>query len=196
MFASVKRAFSPEQNIWSHFFHVSPLVLITSMSPDGHVHVAFRTQCTRIGSTNYFGFSCSPGHRLVQDVAATGEFTVNFPGPEIARQAGLSSAETDENIIDGVSAIGLTGVDAQNVRVPLIAECRAHLECRLVDMRQYGDELFIVGEVLGAAVEEDALADQGVSAIGMAPLMAFVHPGHFAGLHVARKFPFPEGQKP
>lgn len=189
---SVKRSFSPDQEIWSHFFHASPLVLVTSINRQGRVNVAPKTQCTRIGSTNFVGFGCEPGHHTLQNVAATGEFVINYPGPEIARQAGQAGAKFGLDVADEVAACGLTTAAAQTVRPPLVAECRAHLECRLVDIRQYGAGAFVVGEVLAASVEEEALADQGASALGMAPLLVYVSPNHFAGMHVARKFPFAE----
>lgn len=190
---SVKCAYGPEQDIWNRFFHVTPLVLVTTISRQGRVDVAPKTQCTRIGGTNYIGLGCEPGDHTMQNVAATGEFVVNYPGPEIARQSGQAGMKFDESTPDEVAACGLTTTAAKLVRPPLVAECRAHLECRLVDIRQYGNGAFVVGEVLAAAVEEEALADQGISALGMAPLLVYVYPNHFAGMHVARKFPFPDG---
>lgn len=189
----MKRPFTPSDDIWSHFFHVGPLVLVTSLDRNGRLNVAPKTQCTRIGKSNYFGFGCTAGHHTLQNVAATREFVINFPGPEIARQIGQAGLPLGPEVENELAACGLTAIEAQCVKPPLVAECRAHLECCLVDIRQYGDGAFIVGEVVAAAVEEEALADQGIAALGMAPLLVYVYPDHFAGMHVARKFPFAEG---
>jgi flavin reductase (DIM6/NTAB) family NADH-FMN oxidoreductase RutF len=55
--------------------------------------------------------------------------------------------------VDKFQAFGLTAAPASRVAAPLIAECYASLECRLVDARMAGKYNFFVLEVIEAWVD-------------------------------------------
>jgi flavin reductase (DIM6/NTAB) family NADH-FMN oxidoreductase RutF len=60
---------------------------------------------------------------------------------------------------DKFVSAGLNEETAQVVGAPLVAECFAHAECRVVDAYTTGDHTLFVGEVVAAAVEEAAFDD-------------------------------------
>ena len=76
-------------------------------------------------------------------------FVVNVPTAKqlhLVRIAGtVSGWEKDK-----FEGSGLTPEPSVHVEVPRIAECPAHLECRLVRRHRCGDHSLFVGEVLGA----------------------------------------------
>ncbi|NIM14548.1 MAG: flavin reductase family protein, partial [Candidatus Aminicenantes bacterium] len=49
---------------------------------------------------------------------------------------------------------GLTPVKAKHVKPPLIKECFAHLECKVVNEIPTGDHTIFVGEVVQATVNK------------------------------------------
>lgn len=74
----------------------------------------------------------------------TGECVLNIPTVELAEQV-VGCGNTSGEGVDKFAAFDLTPVDAERVKAPLVDECYASLECRVVDDRlvdQYG--LFIV----------------------------------------------------
>ena len=57
----------------------------------------------------------------------------------------------------GVSEVpraGFTLVPSERVRPPRLAECPVALECRVLDIRKYGDNRLVVVEILLAHVRE------------------------------------------
>lgn len=84
-------------------------------------------------------------------LARTGECALNIPTVELARQVvrcgNTSGAKTDK-----FEAFGLTPVRAATIAPPLVAECFANLECRVVDTTLVGAYNFFVLQVIKAWV--------------------------------------------
>jgi flavin reductase (DIM6/NTAB) family NADH-FMN oxidoreductase RutF len=80
---------------------------------------------------------------------ATKECVIAVPAAELAEkvvQVGNSSGRD----IDKFEAFGLTPTPAERVKPPLVAECFANLECRVVDTRLVNKYCLFVLEVLKA----------------------------------------------
>lgn len=80
---------------------------------------------------------------------ATKEWVIAVPAVELAEkvvQVGNSSGRD----IDKFEAFGLTPTPAERVKPPLVAECFANLECRVVDTRLVNKYCLFVLEVLKA----------------------------------------------
>lgn len=80
---------------------------------------------------------------------ATRECVLNIPTAELARQV-VGCGNTSGRQVDKFASFGLTPVAASLVEAPLIAECYASLECRVVDTRLVNRYNFFVLEVLKA----------------------------------------------
>lgn len=80
---------------------------------------------------------------------ATRECVLNLPGAELADQV-VGCGNTSGRDTDKFAAFGLTPTAAGSVLAPLIAECFANLECRVVDTRLVNRYDFFVLEVIGA----------------------------------------------
>ena len=79
----------------------------------------------------------------------TEECTLNIPSTELAT-AVVGCGNTSGRDTDKFACFGLTALPATHVRAPLIQECFANLECRVVDttlVQRYG---FFVLEVIKA----------------------------------------------
>jgi flavin reductase (DIM6/NTAB) family NADH-FMN oxidoreductase RutF len=82
-------------------------------------------------------------------VARAKEFVINVPTVEqldLVRVAGTISGR-DRDKFEG---LGLTPEPSVHLEVPRVAECPAHVECRLVRRHRCGDHSLFVGEVVGA----------------------------------------------
>lgn len=91
-------------------------------------------------------------HKLISE---TKEFVVNIPTMEIARETLFCGRNSGRNC-DKFKETKLTPIPAKKVAPPLIKECAAHLECRVIDSITTGDHTVFVGEVVAAS------ADQGI----------------------------------
>ena len=80
---------------------------------------------------------------------ATKECVINIPTVELAEKV-VSCGNTSGRDIDKFKAFGLTPAAASCVKAPLIDECYASLECKVVDTKLVTQYNFFILEVLKA----------------------------------------------
>jgi len=99
--------------------------------------------------------SIKPTRLSFKMITETKEFVVNVPTMEIVKETlfcgRISGAERDK-----FKGTHLTPLRAKKVRAPIIKECVAHLECRLVRKIKTGDHTLFVGEIVAAYANEGA----------------------------------------
>jgi len=96
---------------------------------------------------------------------ATGECVINIPTVELARQA-VGCGNASGRRVDKFEAFGLTPAAAARVRAPLIAECYANLECRVVDTGMVARyDLFIL-EVVKAWIDRSVKQPKTIHHLG------------------------------
>ena len=86
-------------------------------------------------------------------IESGGEFVINVPPRELRQQIYYCGTHSGRDT-DKFEATGLTQQFARAVTVPVIAECVAHMECRLVSQMDVGDKVLFVGEVVEAYADE------------------------------------------
>ena len=82
----------------------------------------------------------------------TRECVINIPTRELAKAA-VACGNTSGRKVDKLKAFRLTPAAASLVKAPLIDECYANLECRVVDARMVEKYNFFILEVLKAWIE-------------------------------------------
>ena len=83
---------------------------------------------------------------------ATGECVINVPTVELAKKL-VACGNASGQQTDKFKTFGLTPVAAAIVKAPLIAECYAHLECKVVDRRLVDQYNFFILEVVKAWID-------------------------------------------
>jgi flavin reductase (DIM6/NTAB) family NADH-FMN oxidoreductase RutF len=83
---------------------------------------------------------------------ATKECVINIPTVELAAQV-VGCGNTSGRKLDKFKAFGLTPVAAARVQAPLIDECYASLECKVVDAKLVAKYCFFILEVLKAWID-------------------------------------------
>jgi flavin reductase (DIM6/NTAB) family NADH-FMN oxidoreductase RutF len=92
-------------------------------------------------------------------IEKTGEFIVNVPSAKLkpaVYYCGFHSGLT----VDKFMEAGLTPETARKVKAPVIRECLAHMECRVLNRIMTGDKILFVGEVLEAYAEESVITNK------------------------------------
>jgi flavin reductase (DIM6/NTAB) family NADH-FMN oxidoreductase RutF len=82
----------------------------------------------------------------------TGECVINVPTVELAKKV-VSCGNTSGRSVDKFKTFGLTPVAASVVQAPLIAECYASLECRVIDRKLVTPYNFFILEVVKAWID-------------------------------------------
>ena len=83
---------------------------------------------------------------------ATRECVIAIPTAEIAREV-VGCGNVSGKRVDKFARFGLTPLPAAEVAAPLVGECWANLECRVVDARGVAKYCFFVVEVVKAWVD-------------------------------------------
>lgn len=89
-------------------------------------------------------------HGLIE---GAGAFVLAYPGRELAEATRLCGSRSGREV-DKLAQAGVTARPGRHVAAPLVAECEANLECRVVDRFTTGDHSIFVGEVVAAWAPE------------------------------------------
>lgn len=95
-------------------------------------------------------------HKLIQE---TKEFVINIPTMEFVKET-LFCGRRSGRDFDKFKETKFTPLPAKTVKVPIIKECVAHLECRLYKRITAGDHSLFIGEIQAAYADENAFADK------------------------------------
>ena len=100
----------------------------------------------------------------LNNVEATGEFVINAAVEALAAEVNLSAKE----IPPGESEVELTGLSLKpsiKIQTPRIAESPVHLECKLLQILQFGDgpisANLVIGQVVLIHIEDHILNEHG-----------------------------------
>lgn len=86
-------------------------------------------------------------------ITRTKEFVVNVPTIDLESKVYYCGCHSGRNV-DKFKETGLTPKPARKVKAPIISECIAHMECRVVKEIQAGDKFLIIGEVIEAYADD------------------------------------------
>jgi len=98
------------------------------------------------------GCVVSNGNYSFATLKTSKECVINIPTVELAKTV-VACGNTSGSNVDKFETFGLTPVAAKLVKAPLIAECYASLECKVVDMKLVTKYNFFVLEVVKAWVD-------------------------------------------
>ncbi|MCC6222999.1 MAG: flavin reductase family protein [Thermoleophilia bacterium] len=111
----------------------------------------------------------------LRNIEETGEFAVNLASWPLREAVNASSAPAPHGV-DELELAGLTREPARIVRVPLVAESPAKLECVLVQVVRLRasdparPSTLVVGEVVGVHIADAAIVDGVVDTLRLEPI--------------------------
>jgi len=85
------------------------------------------------------------------------EFVVNVPTSDLNRQIYFCGTHSGRDT-DKFEQTGLTPRPARKLKAPIIKECVAFMECRVVNRVEVGDKVLFVGEVVEAYATDNAVS--------------------------------------
>jgi flavin reductase (DIM6/NTAB) family NADH-FMN oxidoreductase RutF len=98
--------------------------------------------------------SVGKGRHTLDNIRATREFVVCFPGEGIAKGAwhcGIASGRDTDKLADA----GLKTIPGKKVKAPVIEGSSTAIECTVVDEFETGDHIVFVGEMLAYHVDPE-----------------------------------------
>jgi flavin reductase (DIM6/NTAB) family NADH-FMN oxidoreductase RutF len=148
-------------NIDKYYYYAFPMqaALVTCNDEQGKTNIITIAWCTPISKDPpLYGISLAPkrySHKLIEKMK---EFVVNFAPFELVDKVHFCGTHSGRNT-DKVDETKLTLIPSEKIGVPLIKECFAHLECKLVETLSLGDHTFFIGKVMNVMADENAFID-------------------------------------
>lgn len=135
------------------YLEPGPIVLVSSAWQGERNVMTLGWQTVMAFSPSLVGCLISSGNHSFELVRQSGECVINLPTTELTDTViGIGNSSGAE--IDKFERFGLTTEPAQRVGAPLIRECHAHFECRLVDDSLVDRYDFFIWEIVAAHVAE------------------------------------------
>jgi flavin reductase (DIM6/NTAB) family NADH-FMN oxidoreductase RutF len=149
----VEKVEAESKSMWL-LMHPRHTVLVTCVDEEGHPNI-ITLAWSMITSFNptMVAISVAPARYSHDLIKGAREFVVNVPNMDIVKETLFCGRNSGRNV-DKFAKTGLTPLIAKNVKPPLIKECVAHLECKVVNEVPTGDHTIFVGEVVAASVNE------------------------------------------
>ena len=153
------------EHLWDLYALPQPVVLVTTTDLDGNVNCAPKNWVTHAGA-RHFAFVCSTEHDTYMNAQTTREFVVNVPGADLVPTLHALARRGTASWEDELRRAGLTSLPRAKVRPPRIAECRAHLECKVtllhrtstkddLGTEKAGTDVLVLGEVVAACADAE-----------------------------------------
>lgn len=139
--------------VWEirRFLEPGPIVLVSS-TWNGNTNIMTMGWHTVMEfSPSLIGCFITSANHSFEMIRKSRECVINIPTVELARKVvGIGNCSGRD--VDKFSRFGLTPVPAAKVQAPLIKECYANFECKVVDTRMLNRYNFFILEVLKAHV--------------------------------------------
>jgi len=130
-----------------------PVVLVTTASSHGKANIMSMSWHTMMEfDSPLVGCVISSRNQTFDNLKKTSECVINIPTVEMAEEE-IGCGNTSGRDVDKFKAFRLTPAPAFRVSPPLINECYANLECRVVDARMALRYNFFILEVLKAWID-------------------------------------------
>jgi flavin reductase (DIM6/NTAB) family NADH-FMN oxidoreductase RutF len=104
------------------------------------------------------------------NLKATRECVINIPTVELAAEV-VGCGNTSGRRVDKFKAFGLTAATASRVGAPLVVECYASLECKVVDARMASKYNLFILEVVEAWVDPSRKHPRTIHHLGRGAFM-------------------------
>ncbi|MGQ9538458.1 MAG: flavin reductase family protein [Candidatus Bathycorpusculaceae bacterium] len=159
--SSGKEVFNVGVSSAYRLLHPMHTVLVSSVGKDGKPNIITLAWAMPTSiSPPLVAVSIAPrrhSHTLIEE---TKEFVVNIPTIDILKETLFCGRVSGKNH-DKFKEAGLTPMPARKVKSPIIAECVAHLECKLHSQFATGDHTIFVGEIVEAYADKNCFTEAG-----------------------------------
>jgi flavin reductase (DIM6/NTAB) family NADH-FMN oxidoreductase RutF len=138
-----------------------PIAWVSTRSAAGVANVAPHSYCMIVcPDPPIIAFSSTGAKDTLRNVRATREFVFNQVPEWLAEAMNLTSGDFPANVSEFDWA-GLTPVPSEVVGAPRVGEAPAAMECRLLDIQEFGrgPSHLIIGEVVHIAIDPAFIAD-------------------------------------
>lgn len=143
---------------WSPSLVPGGIVLVSTIDENNTPHFAPKSWFQMVSfEPPIIMFAGSKGNVTENNILKTQDFVVNIVDEEIAGRAFESIQWQGE---ERLRQTGFSFGESSKAKSPLVNECKAHLECRLIETKEMGSGFLIFGEILAASIWSEIEAEK------------------------------------
>lgn len=161
------------------FIYPIPAVMVTSgtMEKSNIMTVAW----TGILNTNpaIVYISVRPERYSYNLIKESGEFVINLTTENLAYATDWCGVRSGKDY-DKFKEMKLTKEKAKHVKCPIIKESPVAVECRVIDVKEYGSHHTFVAEVLSIDADDQYIDQKGAFDISKCNLIAYANGGYYS----------------
>lgn len=137
-----------------------PAMIITTLHENGKINGGTFGAYTNLSPT-LIGIAIGKPSDTYRNIKRTGELVINIPGIELAHATFNIFGKSFPSDVSEVEEAGLSTMECEMVKVPMIKECKASIECRYVKEMPINYHAFVVVEAMGGWCEEELIDAEG-----------------------------------
>ena len=148
-----------------------PIAWVSTIGADGILNLApFSSYCVVSLQPAMVGFCVVPtrdGHKkdTLRNIESAKDFVINVVDESLAQAMNQTSAEYPSDV-DEFKEVGLTPTKSDIVKSPMVAESPVNMECKLVQIMEFGEvptgSNVVIGEVVLVHVKDDLWVDDHI----------------------------------
>ncbi len=151
-----KVEFPIDKRLWHPSLIPGAVVLISTYNAEGQANIAPKSWLQMVSfDPPVLMFSGTKGNTTENNILQTSSFVVNTVD---STQAAIVYECIRWFGEERIRKSGFTLAKASSVNAPLVRECRAHLECRLLETKEIGSGFLIFGSIVAASVWDEILS--------------------------------------
>lgn len=127
-------------------------------------------------------------------IKETKEFVINLVTKDLVYATDYCGVRSGRDV-DKFKEMNLTAQESVLVKAPSIKESPVNIECKVVDILEYGSHHMFVAEVVSVTVEDSLMDEKGKFELGRAGLVAYSHGEYFELGKKVGKFGFSVSKK-
>lgn len=182
----MKVPFDVDKRTWHPSVLPGPIVLVTTLNSQGVPNVAPKSWIAMMAlNPPILVFGCNHAHDTAQNILKTREFVVNIPGDDLMDKVWAAADLRGQDHAE-LKKAGFTPMPSLRVSPPRLAECKAHLECVLDWIHEYGMEVAIFGRIVSASIDQDLLEGPYAERYARLRPMVYLEEGLYGVIEGAR----------
>ncbi len=182
--SSTRVPISPDKHSWQPSLIPGVITLVTSVDAQGVPNLAPKSWVQMVSfEPPMLMFSGQVEGRTEANIQATGGFGVNLVHGALCERA---FGCVQWKGVERIARCGFALEPATAIAAPLVAECRAWLECELRETKRVGGALVVFGEIVAAAVRSEVLDRPPRQRYAALDLAVFLEDSLYASMDRAR----------
>ncbi|PKP61807.1 flavin reductase family protein [Candidatus Atribacteria bacterium HGW-Atribacteria-1] len=166
-----------------------PVYLISTVSKSGIRNIAPYGMVMPVSHNSpIYVIGSDKDRDTYRNIVETGEFVLNVPSTSMLEKINLTGTKFPAEI-DEFKKANFTPIPAFQVKPPLIAECRSHFECKLLNIYEIiKTRVIIVGEVVAVSINQDLFLKNFAKQKGQLDPLFYVQGAYFGlGRYVGKR---------